>query len=57
LKTMASHTKTYFLSPNWDFPPSGPIQLGSLITDPTKPSRSLNRGSIIPIPATSLLHS
>jgi hypothetical protein len=54
---MASHTKTYFLSPNWDFPPSGPIQMGSLIADPTKPSRSLNRGSIIPIPATSHLHS
>ena len=36
--------KTYFLSPNLDFPPppEGPIALGSIIYDPKRPDRSLN---------------
>ncbi|KAI4132998.1 MAG: hypothetical protein LQ338_000466 [Usnochroma carphineum] len=43
--------KTYLLLPNFDYPPDGPIVLGSIITDPSDPGRSLNRGSIIPRPA------
>ncbi|KAL8732950.1 MAG: hypothetical protein Q9181_003756 [Wetmoreana brouardii] len=43
--------KTYILLPNFDYPPNGPVALGSIITDPSDPGRSLNRGAIIPRPA------
>ncbi|KAK1715199.1 uncharacterized protein CLUP02_17889 [Colletotrichum lupini] len=33
--------KTYFLAPNFDFPPGSSILLGSLISDPLTPHRSL----------------
>ena len=40
--------KTYIPLPNFDYPLDGPIVLGSIITDPTDPGRSLNRGAIVP---------
>ncbi|KAK4102095.1 hypothetical protein N658DRAFT_485477 [Parathielavia hyrcaniae] len=39
---MANPQKTYFLSPSWDYHPSGPIQLGNLIVSPTTPAEALN---------------
>jgi hypothetical protein len=53
---MTSSTKTYFLAPNFDFPPppSGLIDLGSIITDPKKPDRSLNKGELVLIPAHAI---
>ena len=35
-------TKTYFLAPTLDCPPSGPIALGSIITSPANPEIPLN---------------
>jgi hypothetical protein len=35
-------SKTYFLAPTRDVPPSGPISLGSIITSPRSPELSLN---------------
>lgn len=51
---MTSHKKTYFLPPNWDYPPppAGPLQLGTIITHPITPSRSLNLEALQPIPRT-----
>lgn len=47
---MSAEKPSYMLAPNWDFPPSGPIALGSLILNPRDPKRSLNKSRIIPIP-------
>jgi hypothetical protein len=52
---MASVNPTYILAPNWDFLPTGPIALGSLITDPRDPKRSLNKNALIPIPPTEIV--
>jgi hypothetical protein len=46
---MASQRKTYILAPNWEFHPDGPIALGSIITDPKNPARSLNKTNRVPI--------
>jgi hypothetical protein len=54
---MASTIKTYFLAPNWDYPPGGLIRLGSLVTDPRKPHRSLNRASPIDIDEGNVVQS
>ena len=54
---MSSTKKTYFLAPNWDYPPDGLIRLGSLITDPKKPHRSLNRGSQVTIDEPNIVRS
>lgn len=39
---MAGASKTYFLAPTRDCPPSGPIALGSIITSPQSPELPLN---------------
>jgi len=44
-----SGPKTYFLVPHYDFPPDGPIRLGSLILDPQEPGESINEGKIVEI--------
>lgn len=31
---MANEVKKYFLAPSWDYPPSGPISLGSIVRTP-----------------------
>ncbi|SPO02495.1 uncharacterized protein DNG_05168 [Cephalotrichum gorgonifer] len=48
---MANQIKTYFLSPTWDYHPSGPIQLGNIITSASRPAEALN-GPDSPRPAT-----
>jgi hypothetical protein len=42
---MSNLVKTYFLAPNFDIapPPTGPLFLGSIVTDPRNPSRSLTK--------------
>lgn len=45
---MASEVKTYFLAPNWEYPPDGLIQLGSIMADPTNPSSTLNSEALLP---------
>ena len=45
--------KTYMLVPHYDFPPGGPIVLGSIISDIRKPDDSLNPEDIVEIPETS----
>src|SRR5271170_2986686 len=52
---MANQMKTYFLSPTWDYPPSGPIKLGAIIASPSRANAPLNLSSIPAIPATSLI--
>ncbi|KAL8713034.1 MAG: hypothetical protein Q9220_002894 [cf. Caloplaca sp. 1 TL-2023] len=42
--------KTYILFPNFDYPPNGPVALGSIIVDPSDPGRSLNRSAVVPRP-------
>jgi len=54
---MAAITPTYILAPNWDFLPTGPITLGSLIIDPRNPKRSLNQNRLIPILDTEIVTS
>ncbi|KLU82021.1 hypothetical protein MAPG_01100, partial [Magnaporthiopsis poae ATCC 64411] len=49
---MANPRKTYFLSPSWDYHPSGPIQLGNLIISPSNPAEALN-GPDCPRPSSS----
>lgn len=53
---MTSSTKTYYLAPNFDFPPppGGLIDLGSIIADPNKPDRSLNKSELVSIPAHAI---
>lgn len=34
--------KTYLLAPNFTYKPSGPIQLGSIIADPLRPTKTLS---------------
>ncbi|KAF2973269.1 hypothetical protein GQX73_g288 [Xylaria multiplex] len=42
---MANHTLYFFLAPTWDLPsPSGPVQLGNVITSLKAPERPLYRG-------------
>ncbi|KAI0405373.1 hypothetical protein F4802DRAFT_180071 [Xylaria palmicola] len=43
---MANRTPYFFLAPTWDIPapPSGPIQLGNVITSLKAPERPLHRG-------------
>lgn len=56
---MSSSVKTYFLSPNFDFPPppDGLITLGSILVDPKKPERSLNRNDQVAIPTGSIYNA
>jgi hypothetical protein len=49
--------KTYFLAPNFDYPPGGLIALGDIITDPTEPENSLNEGDRVEIPASLIQYS
>lgn len=51
---MANQRKTYFLCPTWDYHPSGPIQLGNIITSPSRPADALN-GPDAPRPAATSL--
>ena len=39
---MEATVKQYFLSPNFDYPPNGPIQLGRIFTSPKKLSDAVN---------------
>ena len=45
--------KLYMLVPHYDFPPDGPIILGSIISDIRKPDDSLNQDDIEELPAGS----
>lgn len=50
---MANLKKTYFLTPSFDYPPppTGPIKLGNILSDPASPDRPLNPGkTIVPPP-------
>jgi len=38
---MANATPEYFIPPTWDFPPDGPIALGSVILSLKRPHRGL----------------
>lgn len=40
---MANSQHFFFYAPTWDYPPSGPIQLGNVITSVKKPHRPLYR--------------
>ena len=42
--------KTYFLTPDFDSPPDGPIMLGHLLTDPDEPLEALNPDDRIALP-------
>ncbi|KAK3176018.1 hypothetical protein OEA41_007340 [Lepraria neglecta] len=57
---MSNPVKTYFLSPGFEFPPppDGLISLGSLLVEPKKPERSLNKNKQVPVlgNATYKLH-
>ena len=46
---------TYFLSPNWNFPPGGRIAIGNIIRNPLKPHLFLTRSTNRPQPTTSSL--
>ncbi|PHH80670.1 hypothetical protein CDD80_350 [Ophiocordyceps camponoti-rufipedis] len=39
---MANIKKTYFLCPNWDYHPDGPLKLGNIIISPHRPGQALN---------------
>lgn len=43
----------YLLVPHYDFPPDGPIVLGSIIFNPREPGESLNGEEIVEIPPIS----
>lgn len=47
-------TKSYFLVPNFDNPPDGPIRLGNIIASPSAPEDSINQ---TPPPPISKLYS
>ena len=47
---MAS-SRTYFVLTNFDLPPDGPIQLGSIIADPLEPEEILNSGEVVALPS------
>ncbi|KAM0432872.1 hypothetical protein ACHAPT_004574 [Fusarium lateritium] len=46
---------TYFLSPNWNFPPGGRIAIGNIIRNPLKPHLFLTTAAGQPQPTTSSL--
>ena len=48
---MSNPVETYFLSPSFELhpPPDGLISLGSLLIDPKKPERSLNKNKQVPV--------
>jgi hypothetical protein len=50
---MTSKTKTYILAPNFALPPDI-IPLGSVIANPLKPERALNKGALAPIPPSEI---
>lgn len=53
---MANPQKTYFLTPSFDYPPTGPILLGNIISSPKYPDKPLNNASTRPaIPAAALI--
>ncbi|KAF6825512.1 hypothetical protein CPLU01_10225 [Colletotrichum plurivorum] len=41
-------TKTYILTPNFTYKPTGSIQIGSIITDPFRPAKSLSQPAVPP---------
>lgn len=52
---MANLRKTYFLTPSFDYPPTGPVLLGNIISSPKYPDKPLNNASTRPaIPAAAL---
>jgi hypothetical protein len=38
---MANQIAYYYFAPTWDFPPSGPLQLGNVLMSMKKPERAL----------------
>ncbi|KAJ1327388.1 hypothetical protein MN608_06715 [Microdochium nivale] len=38
---MSSQVKSYILAPTWDYPPNGPLKLGSIIVSPSQPVPAL----------------
>jgi hypothetical protein len=49
---MANLTKTYYISPNWDVPPGGPLSLGSVLSSTKRPLPPL-----LICPVTDVPHS
>ncbi|KAB8278136.1 hypothetical protein BDV30DRAFT_234084 [Aspergillus minisclerotigenes] len=48
---MASQKKAFFLTPTWEYNPTGPVQLGNIILSPTNPAEALNGPHrVAPIP-------
>ena len=45
--------KTYFLAPNFDYPPSSNISLGRIWTDPSDPGTCINPSGPLPFPSTT----
>ncbi|KAI0541389.1 hypothetical protein GGR58DRAFT_18215 [Xylaria digitata] len=43
-------TKTYLLSPSFDYTPDGPLRLGRILTNPLKPSTCINTDSSVSFP-------
>lgn len=52
---MAAERPSYMLAPNWDFPPDGPIALGSLIKNPKRPDRALNSSTRVEIDKSRII--
>ena len=42
--------KTYFLAPNFDYPPNGSLSLGRILSDPTDPGSCINPDGQPPFP-------
>lgn len=51
---MSNLKKTYFLCPNWDYHPDGPVQLGNIIISPESPAYALNDFERYPPPEGSI---
>ncbi|EFW98662.1 hypothetical protein CMQ_4514 [Grosmannia clavigera kw1407] len=51
MASSARFKKTYFLAPNFDYPPGGSLALGSILTNPFDPSTCINAGGGLPFPS------
>lgn len=54
---MSNQIKSYFLSPSWDYPPNGPIQLGKIVMSPARVTQALNTDTLKAPPSDSLMSS
>ncbi|KAI1214235.1 uncharacterized protein F4807DRAFT_407145 [Annulohypoxylon truncatum] len=50
-----ARVKTYILAPNFTYKPSGPIQIGNIITDPLRPTKVLSSLSTDSQPAIEVI--